>query len=125
MGMESSSQGNLQFLLFGKQIQLLYLIPQIISIPTLVTCVPYINFVVNTTPPLHFHTQFHRKCPLKLRYCLTGTLPCCACMLCAQDRPLKPILTQEDTTSRIFYTLTWKSASLYLDAFLMYNSQKL
>ena len=92
--MESSSQGNLQFLLFGKQIQLLYLIPQIISISTLVICVPYINFVVYTTPPLHFHTQFHRKCPLKLRYCLTGTLPCCACMLCAQDRTLK---TNSDT----------------------------
>ena len=70
---------------------------QIISIETLVICVSYINFVVYTTPPVHFHIKFHRKCPLKLRYCLTaltGTLPGCACLLCAQDRTLE---TNSDT----------------------------
>ena len=61
--MENSLQRNLQFFIFKKtDTAPVSYTPNYLNL-YIGHCVPYFNFVVYTTPPLHFHTQFHRKCP--------------------------------------------------------------
>ena len=94
MGMENSSQGNLQFFTLWKtDTAFASYTPNYLNFYIGYLCVIH-QFCCMHHTTMHFHTQFHRKCPLKLRYCLTGTLPFCACILCAQDRTLK---TNSDT----------------------------